>query len=301
MKKKKSLGNGGFVAGMLAPSLLMLCIFTFYPLFSGVVMAFQDYNLFNVKNTKWVGFANFMELLTPSTMNSFPQIMMNTVKWVLVSLVFQFFIGLALALMLRRKFPGSALYRGIIFFPWAVSGFIIGIMWRWMFNGTAGVINDLLIRLGIIEQSVGWLSDANIAMNSVIVANVWYGIPFFTIMITAALSGIPNDVYEAAEVDGAGPFVKFFRITLPYIRPVLLLTLLLRFIWIFNFPELIYSMTNGGPGGATHIVTSYMMEQIMGLDYGMGSAIGVLVILFLSVYTCIYLALTRFEDVGDAT
>lgn len=298
--KKKKLGNGGFIAGMLAPSLLMLCVFTFYPLISGAVMAFQDYNLFNVKNTKWVGLGNFEKLLTPSTMNAFPQIMMNTVKWVLVSLVFQFFIGLALAMMLRKRFPGSSVYRGLIFFPWAVSGFIIGIMWRWMYNGTAGVINDLLARAGLISQPVGWLSDASVAMNAVIVANVWYGIPFFTIMITAALAGIPTDVYEAADVDGAGPFVKFFRITLPYIRPVLLLTVLLRFIWIFNFPDLIYSMTNGGPGGATHIVTSYMMERIMGLDYGMGSAIGVLVILFLSVWTCIYLAMTRFEDVGDA-
>lgn len=297
MKRK----NSGFIACMLIPSLAMLAVFTFYPLASGVVMAFQNYNLFNVKNTRWVGLDNFAKLFEPSPLNHFPAVIGNTVRWVLVSLAFQFLIGFVLAMLLRKRFPGSSAYRGVIFFPWAVSGFIIGIMWRWMFNGSGGVINDLFLRLGLIAEPAGWLSETGVAMNSVIVANVWYGIPFFTIMITAALAGIPADVYEAADVDGAGALVKFTKITLPYISSVLLLTVLLRFIWIFNFPELIYSMTNGGPGGSTHIVTSYMMERIMGLDYGMGSAVGVLVILFLSVYTVLYLAITRFENMGDAS
>ena len=130
-----------------------------------------------------------------------------------ISLFFQFFIGFALAMMLKKKFPGSEIYRGIVFFPWAVSGFMIGIMWRWMFNGTSGVINDVLIKLGILEQPFGFLAEQSSALYSVIVANVWYGIPFFTIMITAALQGVPGELYEAAAVDGASPFKPFFSIT----------------------------------------------------------------------------------------
>lgn len=292
--------NSTFILLMLLPAIGMVVLFTYYPLFKGVIMAFQDYNLFNVNNTQWVGLANFKKLLAPTPGNMFYNTLWNTVKWVFVSLFFQFIIGFALALLMRRTFFGSNVYRGIIFFPWAISGFIIGIMWRWMYNGTAGVINDLLMKAHLISQPVGWLSEMGTAMNSVIITNIWYGIPFFTIMITAALRGIPNDVYEAADVDGAGPIRQFFSITLPYIKPVLVLTVLLRVIWIFNFPELVYSMTNGGPGGSTHILTSFMMEKVRGLDYGMGSAIGVIVMLILSIYTIGYLLLTRFEEMGDA-
>lgn len=291
--RKRKIPTGVFIFFMLLPALLSISVLTIYPLSRGVIMAFQDYNLFNLNNTKWIGLDNFRELFDPSPLNMFPQIIKNTVKWVVVSLFFQLTIGMAISLFLRKGFRGSSVYRGIIFFPWAISGFIIGIMWRWMFNGTSGVINDMLMRLGIIQESVGWLSDTSTAMNSVIVANVWYGIPFFTIMLTAAMAGISPELYEAAEVDGAGAVKQFFYVTLPGIKSVLLLTVLLRIIWIFNFPELVYSMTNGGPDNSTHIITSYMMNKISSLDYGMGSAIGLFDILVLSVVAAIYLFLTE--------
>lgn len=301
MLKKISLKkkNTVFIILMLLPALFMVLTFTYYPMFKGIVMAFQDYNLFNITNIKWVGLDNFKELFDPKPGNTFYTTLWNTVKWVVVSLFFQFTIGFALAMMLKKKFRGSGIYQGIIFFPWAVSGFMIGIMWRWMFNGTSGVINDLLVKMGILQQPFGFLSEQSSALNSVIVANVWYGIPFFTIMLTAALQGVPDELYEAASVDGGSAWKQFFMITLPCIKPVLVLTLLLRVIWIFNFPELIYSMTNGGPGGSSHIITSYMMETIKGLDYGKGSAIGVIVILMLSIYTVFYLCVTKFDEMGD--
>ena len=222
--------------------------------------------------------------------------MLNTVKWVGISLFVQFTVGFAMALLLKKKFKGSSLYQGLIFFPWAVSGFIIGIMWRWMFNGTSGVINDLLMRIHLISQPVGWLASKNTALYSCIIANIWYGIPFFTIMITAALRGVSEDLYEAADVDGASPYQKFTNITVPCIRSVLLLTVLLRVIWIFNFPDLIYSMTQGGPAGSSNIITSYMMQLVQSLDYGLASAVGVLCILFLIVFAAIYLVATKYTD-----
>lgn len=298
MKKSSNLEKKKmwFIFLMVLPSVLLPLIFTYYPMLKGSMMAFQDYNLFNLNNVKWIGLGNFQKLFKNSVGNSFYLTMWNTVKWVVVSLFFQFTIGFMLALALKKKFRGSGVYQGLIFFPWAVSGFLIGIMWRWMFNGTSGVINDILYRLHFISEPVGWISTTGTALNSAIIANVWYGIPFFTIMITAALRGVSQDLYEAADVDGADAFQKFRCITVPEVKSVLLLTLLIRVIWIFNFPDLIYSMTQGGPAGSSNIITSYMMQQVQSLDYGMASAIGLLCILFLSIFTLIYLLVTKFTE-----
>jgi len=276
------------------PALILPLIFTYYPMIKGSLMAFQSYNLMNVTNIKWIGLGNFQKLFANTPGNIFYTILKNTAIWVIVSLFFQFTIGFALALLLRKKFRGSSVYQGLIFFPWAVSGFLIGIMWRWMFNGTSGVINDILLRIGIIHSPIAWLASKDTALLSVIIANIWYGIPFFTIMITAALRGVPQELYEAAEVDGANAVGKFFNITIPSIKSVILLTILMRVIWIFNFPDLIYSMTQGGPGGSSHIITSFMMQKVQSLDYGLASALGLLVILFLTVFTIIYFSVTKF-------
>lgn len=285
-----------FIFFMLLPAILFPLIFTYYPMVKGSMMAFQSYNLMNIKNIKWVGFDNFKALFSTQMGNSFYRILGNTLKWVLISVLSQFVIGFGLALLLKKRFKGLGLYQALIFFPWAVSGFIIGIMWRWMFNGTSGVINDILIRLHLIKEPVGWLADKSTSLYSAIIANIWYGIPFFTIMIVAALRGVSKDLYEAANVDGATSIQKFFYITVPSIKSVLLLTLLLRIIWIFNFPDLIYSMTEGGPADSSNIITSYMMQLVQSLDYGMASAVGVLCILFLAVFSSIYLSLTRYVD-----
>ena len=279
---------------MLLPAVALTIWLTYIPIGRGIVMAFQNYNLYNLKNVKFIGLQNFKELLTPGPFNSFFQTAVNTALYVFGSLIPQFIIGFALALLLNKKFKGRGIYQGIVFLPWAVSGFIIGIMWRWMFNGSSGVINDILMRLGIISDKIPWLSSTSTAMLSVIIATVWYGIPFFTIMITAALQSVPEELYEAAEIDGANSIVKFRVITLPHIKSVIVLTTLLRVIWIFNGPEIIYAMTNGGPAGSTQILTSYMYTLITGLDYGKASAVGVVCVLILIIYAVIYLRISKF-------
>lgn len=298
MKQKSRLRTRRtwFIFFMVFPAVLLPMIFTYYPMIKGSMMAFQSYNLMNVKNIKWVGLGNFKKLFSHSAGNSFYTTILNTVKWVGVSLFFQFTIGFSVALMLKKRFKASGIYQAMIFFPWAVSGFIIGIMWRWMFNGTSGVINDMLMRLHLLSQPMGWLAEKGTALYSCITANIWYGIPYFTIMITAALRGVSEELYEAADVDGANAFQKFTSITVPCIRSVLLLTVLLRVIWIFNFPDLIYSMTQGGPAGSSNIVTSYMMQLVQSLDYGMASAVGVLCILFLVAFVVVYMSITKYAQ-----
>ena len=250
-----------FIFWMLLPAILFPLFFTYYPMAKGFVMAFQNYNILNINHIQWCGLDNFKALFSRSPGNMFFITIGNTVKWVGISLFFQFTIGFGLALLLKKKFKGSGAYQGCIFFPWAVSGFLIGIIWRWLYNGTSGVFNDIFIRLGILDKPFGFLANSNTALYACIVANIWYGIPYFTIMITAALRGVPADLYEAANMDGASPLQQFIRITVPSIKSTLLLTLLLRTIWIFNFPDLIYAMTNGGPSGSSNIITSYMLRR----------------------------------------
>ncbi|WP_309120691.1 sugar ABC transporter permease [Paenibacillus sp.] len=286
-----------FILFSLLPALLLLAVFTFYPFFRGVVMAFQNYVLFDLTNVRFIGFQNFENAFNDP---KFLYALRNSAIWVASSLSLQFLIGLSLALVLRRGFRGRGVYQGFVFYSWALSGFLIGLIWKWMFNSQMGVVNDLLMRAGLIEQRIGFLSDPNWAMVSVIVANVWYGIAFFAIMLLAALQSVPAELYEAAGMDGAGAIRKFFSVTLPYIVPTIIATTLLRAIWIFNDPSLIYGLTNGGPAGSTHILSSLMMEKILsGGDYGSASAIGVIMLAMLMLYTIFYLFVTKSEKVGD--
>ncbi|WP_116062364.1 MULTISPECIES: carbohydrate ABC transporter permease [Cohnella] len=288
---------GKFIALSLLPALLLVLTFTYYPFGRGIVMAFQNYTLFDLTNVHFIGFDNFKGIFSDP---KFLGALTNSAYWVFVSLFLQFAIGLAVALMLNKKFRGRGLFQGFVFYPWALSGFLIGLIWKWLFNSQIGVINDLLLRVGLIDERIGFLSDPNWAMISVIIANVWYGIAFFAIMLLAALQSVPSELYEAGSMDGAGGIRKLFNITLPYIMPTVLTTTLLRAIWIFNDPAIIYGLTNGGPAGKTHILSSLMLDRIMyGGDYGAASAIGIVMIGMLLLYTIFYLTVTKAGKLGD--
>jgi multiple sugar transport system permease protein len=289
--------HGLFIFLGLLPAIILVSIFTYYPLLKGVIMAFQNYSAYDLMNIHFIGLENFKTIMADI---GFKESLVNSFYWVFFSLIPQFFIGFIVALMLRRKFKGRGVYQALIFFPWAMSGFLIGLIWRWMLNGQGGVINDLLMKLDIIDSAIPFLADPTWAMVSVIVANVWYGITFFAIMILAALQSIPEDLFEAAKIDGAGYFQQLFNITIPYILPTLIVTSLLRVIWILNFPDLIYSLTNGGPAGSTHILSTYMLEKIMfGQNYGQAAAVGVIIIFILIFFSIFYLLATKFNKAGD--
>lgn len=291
----KSLNR--FILLSLLPTLFLVLAFTYYPFFKGIVMAFQDYKLFNLKHIHYVGLDNFKAAFKDV---NFLTAFSNTAYWVFVSLILQFLFGLILALMLNKPFKGRGLYQGLAFYSWALSGFIIGMIWKWLYNSQIGVINDLLLKIGIIHERIGFLSDPKWAMKAIIVTNVWYGIAFFAIMILAALQSIPAELYDASSIDGANGFRRLMNITLPYIMPTILTTTLLRAIWIFNDPTIIYGMTNGGPAGSTHILSSFMLDKIIyGRDYGAASAVGVIMIVVLLLYTLFFLAVTKSEKVGD--
>ncbi|MFJ3222031.1 carbohydrate ABC transporter permease [Streptomyces sp. NPDC086783] len=282
--------RGLLIAAFMAPAAVFVAVFTYYPMVAGSQMAFRHWNLSDLTDTSWVGLENFHDVFADPAWGT---VLGNTAVWVFGSIVPQLVIGFALALWLRRKFPFRGLYQALVFFPWAISGFLIGILFRWLFNSEFGVVNDLLQKAGLIDEPVAWLADPQTAMFAVVVANVWYGVTFFTIMILAALQSIPDELYEASALDGAGKVRTLFQITIPYIRVTLALTVLLRVIWIFNFPDLIFGMTGGGPNNETHIVTTWMIKITQQGDYGKASALGLIVVATLLVFAVFFLLATR--------
>ncbi len=282
---------------MLIPAFLFLSLFIYFPVLRGAVMAFQNYNMFDLTNVHFIGFKNFIDVITDKNI-SFITILFNTIVWVVFSLALQFILGFILAMLLEKPFLGRGIYSGLVFYTWALSGFAIGLTWAWLFNGqTTGLINDLLMKMNLINSPIGFLSNPKYAMMSVIAANVWYGIPFFGIMILAALQSVPKELHEAAVIDGASAFRRLFKVTIPYIKPTIVSTLLLRTMWIVNMPDIIYAMTNGGPVNKTNILATQMINKVFKeYDYGQGSAIGLIIMTLLFIYSIFYLRLTSRKD-----
>ncbi|RMB61317.1 carbohydrate ABC transporter permease [Tessaracoccus antarcticus] len=280
------------ILAYLTPAFIFVIIFTYYPLVVGGQMAFRKWSLYDLTSTPFIGLENFTTLIANPL---FSKVMLNSLVWVVASLVVQFLIGFMLALGLRKKFRFRGVYQAMIFYPWAVSGFLIGILFRWMFNSEFGVFNDMLMRTGVSAKPIPWLANPDLALVAVIVANVWYGVAFFAIMILAALQSVPHELHEAAAIDGAGRWRTLTRVTIPTIRTTLVLTVLLRVIWIFNFPDIIYGMTGGGPGNQTQIATTWMIQFTQQGDYGLASALGFIVMGVLVVFTGVYLTLLTRE------
>lgn len=274
---------------MLVPAFLLLFLRIYLPVVQGIILAFRQYNMLNLSNTGFNGIANFRAVILDVNVN-FLRILLNTFVWVAASLVVQFVLGFILALLIRSPFRGRGLYASFVFYAWALSGFAIGLVWAWLFNGQFGVVNDVLMRLAIIKHPIGFLSNPRFAMMSVIVANVWYGIPFFAIMLLAALQSVPRELYESAEVEGAGGVRQLFSVTIPYVMPTIVSTILLRTMWIMNFPDIIYGMTSGGPVNSTTILAIQMINKVFQeYDYGQASAIGVIIMGLLFIYAFLYL------------
>ena len=281
---------------LLLPVILLLLLFIAYPLVNTVALAFQDYRLTSVQSAKFNGLANFKAIVTDPY---FGLILRNSLIFTFVTVLLQFFLGLVLALALNKPFRGRNIYQAIVFLPWSISALVIGFTFRLLYNAEFGPVNDLLIKLGILKEKVSFLGDGRLALLCVISAMVWYGVPFFGIMLTAAFQSIPTDLYEAAEIDGSGAVKKFWYITLPYAKPTIILTLLLRTIWIFNSADLIYVMTNGGPANATHTLASYMFSKAYStLDFGQTGALGVLFMAGLLLYAGAFMKLTKYDGSG---
>nr|WP_244496396.1 MULTISPECIES: sugar ABC transporter permease [Aureimonas] len=274
-----------------APALILILAVMLVPLAIGVSYAFRDMRLLNPFSGGFVGLKHFNTLWTD---RNFWLALNNTLVWTSVSVLLQFVLGLTLALLLNRPFPGRGLAQALCFLPWAVPTFLSGLNWAWLFNPVVGPIPHWLVALGIMDAPTNILADPQLALVGPIIANVWWGIPFFAITMLAALQSIPRDIYEAASIDGANPVQQFFSITLPFLAPTMAITILLRTVWVANFADLIVVMTGGGPADRTQIVASYIFTTAFRkLDFGYASAISLVLLALLLLYSLALVSLRQ--------
>ncbi|APO79045.1 sugar ABC transporter permease protein (plasmid) [Rhizobium etli 8C-3] len=274
-----------------APSLILIIAVMLAPLAVGISYAFRDIQLLNPFSGGLIGLEHFRAL---SKDEAFYGALRNTLWWTGASVILQFAFGLILALLLDKPFWGRGIVQALVFLPWAVPSFLAGLNWAWLFNPVIGPIPHWLFGLGLTGAPGNILSDPQYAMWGPIIANVWWGIPFFAITLLAALQAIPRDLYEAASIDGAGWVQRFRSITLPFLAPTIAITVLLRTVWVSNFADLIVVMTGGGPADRTQIVASYIFTQAFRrLDFGYASAIALVLLALLLAYSMLIILLRQ--------
>ncbi len=277
----------------IIPCLLFIFTFLIYPIGNLFYYSFQNYNINAPYYNGFAGFGNYMKAFTDDPL--FFKSLMISLKWVTSQVLLQCGLGLLLALLLNQVFPMRGFFRSLAFIPWAISGVITSLIWSIMFNEHMGLINDLFMKLNLIDMPIAWTANISTVFKAVVVAELWRGIPFFAITFLAALQSIPNELYEASRVDGAKRLKSFYHVTLPYLKNAIVLTTLLRTAWEFNNIDLIYNMTGGGPAHATTTLTMYVVElAVKGGDFGYGSALTVMSFCVLMIFSITYLCATRF-------
>lgn len=278
---------------LVAPALLIVLAVVFVPVMKAVSMSFQSYDLRRPNAIQFIGFENFVSIFKDPL---FWKALTKTLLWVGFGVGFQFLLGFILALLLNQKFRGRGIVRAISLIPWCTPGVLIGLMWRWIYDGNYGVLNDILLKLHLIEDKIPFLAQKATAFSSVIVTIIWQGIPFFALMILAGLQGVSQEMYEAADIDGANSIQKLFTITIPSIKNTIFVTLMLRIIWVANSVDLIFNMTEGGPAYSTQTLSVYIFSKGFSLNMGYASAMSLILTLLLSFVAIPYLIKTFRED-----
>ena len=238
------------------PLIVFAVILMLYPFYSALVLSLQSKLVGQAP--KFVGLANYVRLLTADAI--FPTVVRNTLVYAVGTVACKLALGLGMALTLNQRFRFRGIARGLMLIPFVTPDLVVALTWRWIFDGTSGVLNYILKILGIIEVYVPWLSLPATGLATVMVANIWRGFPFFGITLLAGLQSISSDLYEAAEIDGASAMGRFRFITLPSLQMVILVTTILSTIWTFNDFVLLWTMTMGGPADKTHILATYAYQ-----------------------------------------
>ncbi|WP_261423782.1 carbohydrate ABC transporter permease [Serratia proteamaculans] len=273
---------------LLAPMLLMMLLLTAWPLGRTLWLSFTDAALVgNDITPAWVGADNFIYALTDP---DFQAALWRTLYFTLVSVAFEGVIGVLVALLLNQKFHGRNVLRVLVILPWALPTIVNATMWRLNFNPDYGSINALLTQLGVIDHYRSWLGDPASALNAVMLADIWKNYPLITLLTLAALQSIPDDLYEAARLDGASAWRRFRAITLPAILAPLAVALVLRTIDAFKVFDIIYVMTRGGPMDSTKTLSFFVYQESFSyLRAGSGAAYAVLMTLLCGLLIALYM------------
>lgn len=277
-------------AMLIAPTVLTFCAVIVYPLVSAIYLSlFSIYT--PTQQGSWVGLDNYLALLGSK---AFWTTLKNTLIWTAGTLVLQILFGVAMALALHQNLWFRSLARSLVLFPYFVSTVVAVLVWRWLFNDLYGILNHLMMLSGLVDMPVDWLGSMPNAMISVILVGAWKFFPFVVIAVLARLQTIPDSLYEAARIDGAGPVSRFFDVTLPHLREVLAVVILLRAIWDFKEFDLIWLMTGGGPVISTQTLSLLVYKEAFGQNQmGMASAYAVAMMAIMLVFMVVYVRQAR--------
>lgn len=283
MKRKVKFDYARWV--FVLPALIIVGVLLIYPIFSSLYYSMTTKHLIKPAYD-FIGLANYKAVLTDA---GFFKAFSASIMWTVVSLFGQIFIGFTTALAINRVKFAKGIYRTLLIIPWAFPSIVIALSWKWILNGVSGFLPNLLVQLGICETLPQFLSDSSMVFITLILINIWFGAPMIMVNVLSALQTIPRDQYEAAQIDGASRFQQFKHITVPHIKVVVGLLVVLRTIWIFNNFDLIYLITGGGPANLTQTVPIYAYNMGWGTKMlGKSSAVTILLLLFLLLICFVY-------------
>jgi trehalose/maltose transport system permease protein len=291
----------------LAPMMLTLAVVAGWPLLRSIWFSLTDASLVHLYEAKYVGFKNYLNWVDlPSGKRVYTGVLVdkgwwnavwNTLRFGFVSVTLETILGMAVALVLNAEFKGRGIVRAAILVPWAIPTVVSAKMWGWMLNDQLGVINDMLIRAGLITQKIAWAADADYSMMAVLIVDIWKTLPFMALLILAGLQMVPRDVYEAAEIDGVHPVKVFFKVTLPLIKPALAVAVIFRLMDAMRIFDLIYILTPNSSQTKTMSVIS--RENLFDFDkFAYGSAESTLLFLFLLVMVTLYIKIGKVNLEG---
>lgn len=291
MKNPKKQHRSGVELGThpyfyIAPSLVALIAVVLVPLLYALYLSlYKTQGL----NSTFVGLSNYTDILKQ---RYFWESTGRTLYFTVVSVGLEFVIGMLVALLLNEKFRWRGIARAMLILPWALPTVVNGVLWAWIFNSSYGSLNGALMQLGLIDKYVGWLGSSTLAMNCVIFADVWKNYAMIALILLAGLQTIPDTYYEAAKIDGANSVQRFFRITLPILKPSILVCLVLRTMEAFKVFDIVYTMTKGGPANGTQVISYYTYQTTFQYSkFGYGAALSYLVSLCILVMAIVYIRL----------
>ena len=292
----------------LVPMMIALAVVAGWPLMRSIYFSFTDASLVRLYEAKFVGFKNYLSWLDlPSGKRIYTGLLVdktwwnavwNTVRFGVVSVTLETIIGMIVALVLNANFRGRGFVRAAILVPWAIPTVVSAKMWAWMLNDQLGIINDMLLKLGVISTKIAWAADANYSMFAVLMVDIWKTVPFMALLMLAGLQMVPGDVYEAAKIDGVHPVKVFFKVTLPLVKPAVMVAVIFRLLDAMRIFDLIYILTPNSSQTKTMSVIS--RENLFDFDkFAYGSAQSTLLFLFLIAMVTLYIWLGKVNLSGD--
>ncbi len=289
-KKQEAL----FKYAFLLPAIIVIFAVVVYPFIYNIILSLSNMSMTHFRDWRIIGFHQYVKVFSESI---FYSVLFKTIIWTVINVFFHVVIGVFLALVLNRYLPGKAIFRTLLIIPWAMPQYITALTWRGMFNYEYGAVNLILSKF-LHMPMVQWFQNPTFAFTACILTNIWLGFPFMMVIAYGGLQAIPKELYEAADVDGASGWQKFWNITVPHLKPVMTPAIVLGVIWTFNNLNVIWLVSNGGePSDKTHILVSYVYKAAFNLyRYGYAAALSMVIFAILLMWGILFIKKTKATE-----